>query len=184
VTTIGLAAASRAEAAEAERRPSFAYIDEFQSFTTLAVVEMLTEMRKYAMGFTMAHQYLHQLAPEYSARHSGQRRNPDRFPARRRGRGNRLARVTRRRAAGFAASRERKVKKAELYKVRLAKFARIAVALSIAEGQNAYTENASVCVPKCTHIVSSRSEGLGDTGGPSNCATDTSYRSMNSGRNL
>ncbi len=64
VTTIGLAAASRAEAAEAERRPSFIYIDEFQSFTTLAVVEMLTEMRKYAVGFTMAHQYLHQLALE------------------------------------------------------------------------------------------------------------------------
>jgi hypothetical protein len=64
VTTIGLAATSRAEAAEAKRRPSFIYIDEFQSFTTLAVVEMLTEMRKYAVGFTMAHQYLHQLAPE------------------------------------------------------------------------------------------------------------------------
>lgn len=64
VTTIGLAAASRADSAEADRRPTLVYVDEFQSFTTLAVAEMLAELRKYRVGFTMAHQYLHQLEPQ------------------------------------------------------------------------------------------------------------------------
>jgi hypothetical protein len=63
VTTIGLASASRADVPEAERRATFVYIDEFQSFTTLAMAEMLAELRKYRVGFTMAHQYLHQLEP-------------------------------------------------------------------------------------------------------------------------
>src|SRR6195256_2068499 len=42
----------------------FVYVDEFQSFTTLALVNMLSELRKYRVGFTVAHQYLHQLEPE------------------------------------------------------------------------------------------------------------------------
>jgi hypothetical protein len=37
---------------------------EFQSFTTLALANMLSELRKYRVGFTVAHQYLHQLAPD------------------------------------------------------------------------------------------------------------------------
>jgi hypothetical protein len=40
------------------------YIDEFQSFTTLALANMLSELRKYRVGFTIAHQYLLQLSPE------------------------------------------------------------------------------------------------------------------------
>jgi energy-coupling factor transporter ATP-binding protein EcfA2 len=64
VTTIGLAAMSRADIPESERRPFFVYIDEFQSFTTLALANMLSELRKYAVGMTIAHQYLHQLEPE------------------------------------------------------------------------------------------------------------------------
>ena len=48
----------------AERRDFFVYIDEFQSFTTLALANMLSELRKYRVGFTVAHQYLHQLEPE------------------------------------------------------------------------------------------------------------------------
>jgi type IV secretory pathway TraG/TraD family ATPase VirD4 len=40
------------------------YIDEFQSFTTLALANMLSELRKYRVGFTVAHQYLHQLEPD------------------------------------------------------------------------------------------------------------------------
>jgi type IV secretory pathway TraG/TraD family ATPase VirD4 len=64
VTTIGLAAYSRADTAPESRRDFFVYVDEFQSFTTLAVANMLSELRKYRVGLTMAHQYLHQLEPE------------------------------------------------------------------------------------------------------------------------
>jgi type IV secretory pathway TraG/TraD family ATPase VirD4 len=64
VTTIGLAAFSRADTPPAERRDFFVYIDEFQSFTTLALANMLSELRKYRVGFTVAHQYLHQLEPD------------------------------------------------------------------------------------------------------------------------
>jgi type IV secretory pathway TraG/TraD family ATPase VirD4 len=61
VTTIGLAAYSRADSPAASRRDFFVYIDEFQTFTTLSVANMLAELRKYRVGFTIAHQYLHQL---------------------------------------------------------------------------------------------------------------------------
>src|SRR5437764_4633704 len=64
VTTIGLAAYSRADAPAASRRDFFVYIDEFQTFTTLSVANMLAELRKYRVGFTIAHQYLHQLEPD------------------------------------------------------------------------------------------------------------------------
>jgi type IV secretory pathway TraG/TraD family ATPase VirD4 len=64
VTTIGLAAYSRADTEPASRRDFFVYVDEFQSFTTLAVANMLSELRKYRVGLTMAHQYLFQLEPE------------------------------------------------------------------------------------------------------------------------
>jgi type IV secretory pathway TraG/TraD family ATPase VirD4 len=64
VTTIGLAAFSRADMPASERRDFFVYIDEFQSFTTLALANMLSELRKYRVGFTVAHQYLHQLEPD------------------------------------------------------------------------------------------------------------------------
>jgi hypothetical protein len=64
VTTIGLAAFSRANTSPAERRDFFVYIDEFQSFTTLALTNMLSELRKYRVGFTLGHQYLHQLQPD------------------------------------------------------------------------------------------------------------------------
>jgi type IV secretory pathway TraG/TraD family ATPase VirD4 len=68
VTTIGLAAFSRADTPAAERRDFFVYIDEFQSFTTLALANMLSELRKYRVGFTVAHQYLNQL--EADVRHA------------------------------------------------------------------------------------------------------------------
>lgn len=64
VTTIGLAAYSRADTAAETRRDFFVYVDEFQSFTTLAVANMLSELRKYRVGLTMAHQYLFQLEPD------------------------------------------------------------------------------------------------------------------------
>ena len=64
VTAIGLAAYSRADLPETQRRNFFVYVDEFQSFTTLALASMLSELRKYRIGFTIAHQYIHQLEPD------------------------------------------------------------------------------------------------------------------------
>jgi hypothetical protein len=63
VSTLGLAALSRADAPADTRRPFYAYVDEFQSFTTLAFATMLAEVRKYGLGLTIAHQYLAQLEP-------------------------------------------------------------------------------------------------------------------------
>lgn len=68
VTTIALAAYSRAAIPEEERRPFFTYIDEFHSFTTLAVADMISELRKYRLSLVMAHQHLAQL--EEGVRHA------------------------------------------------------------------------------------------------------------------
>ena len=64
VTTLGLAALSRGDTPEASRRDFFIYIDEFQSFTTLSVANMVSELRKFRIGLTLAHQHLYQLEPE------------------------------------------------------------------------------------------------------------------------
>ena len=64
VTTIGLAGYSRADMQSTKRCDFFVYIDEFGSFTTLALANMLSEMRKYRLGFTVAAQYLQQLEPD------------------------------------------------------------------------------------------------------------------------
>ncbi len=64
VTTIGLAAFSRADMPAETRKDFFVYVDEFQTFTTLALVNMFSELRKYRVGFAVAHQYMHQLQPE------------------------------------------------------------------------------------------------------------------------
>lgn len=64
VTTIGLAAMSRANMPSEKQRPFIVYVDEFQSFTTLSMATMLSELRKYRIGMVMAHQYLHQLEPD------------------------------------------------------------------------------------------------------------------------
>lgn len=63
VTALGSAAFSRAFDEEAKRSPFFIYVDEFQNFTTLAVANMLAELRKYGVGMVLAHQYLSQLDP-------------------------------------------------------------------------------------------------------------------------
>ncbi len=64
VSTIGLAAFSRADSPSVERRPFFLYVDEFQSFTTLMLANMMAELRKYAVGLILAHQYIQQLEPD------------------------------------------------------------------------------------------------------------------------
>jgi hypothetical protein len=64
VSTLGLAAFSRAETPLASRPPFFLYVDEFQTFTTLSFVNMVAELRKNAVGLVLANQHLHQLEPE------------------------------------------------------------------------------------------------------------------------
>src|SRR2546425_7742514 len=61
VSRIGLAALSRTDMPEENRRGFFLYLDEFQSFTTLSLANMLSELRKYRVGMILAHQYLSQL---------------------------------------------------------------------------------------------------------------------------
>jgi Helicase HerA, central domain/TraM recognition site of TraD and TraG len=64
VSRIGLAGLSRADTPEEERRDFHAYLDEFQNFTTLSLATMLSELRKYRVSMTLAHQYLSQVEPE------------------------------------------------------------------------------------------------------------------------
>jgi hypothetical protein len=64
VSTIGLAAFSRADVPPEERHPFFLYLDEFQSFTTLSVANMASELRKYGVALILTHQHLHQLEPD------------------------------------------------------------------------------------------------------------------------
>lgn len=64
VTTLGLAAFSRADIDESRRTDHAVLIDEFQSFTTLSVANMVSELRKYHVGLVLSHQHLYQLEPE------------------------------------------------------------------------------------------------------------------------
>lgn len=64
VSTLGLAAMTRADFPPEQRRPFFLYVDEFQTFTTLSFVNMWSELRKFGVGIVAANQYLHQLEPD------------------------------------------------------------------------------------------------------------------------
>ncbi len=61
VSGLGVAALSRAAMPDSERREFFLYLDEFQTFTTLSLASMLSELRKYRVGLALAHQHLSQL---------------------------------------------------------------------------------------------------------------------------
>lgn len=63
VSTIGLAAFSRADAPLATRRPFALFLDEFQNFTTLSIASMAAELRKYGVSLALANQHLDQLEP-------------------------------------------------------------------------------------------------------------------------
>ncbi|MGN6150338.1 MAG: type IV secretory system conjugative DNA transfer family protein [Rhizomicrobium sp.] len=64
VSTLGLAAFSRADEEPSSRRPFFLYLDEFQNFTTLMLANMMSELRKFGVGLVLAHQYIDQLEPD------------------------------------------------------------------------------------------------------------------------
>lgn len=64
MASIGIAGLSRSELAEEKRRPFYVYGDEFQTYTTLAIANMLAELRKYGVGMILANQYLDQIEEE------------------------------------------------------------------------------------------------------------------------
>ena len=64
VSSLSSAAFSRADTQESQRWPFFIYADEFHNFTTLSLVNMLSELRKFGVGMVLAHQYIHQLDDE------------------------------------------------------------------------------------------------------------------------
>ncbi len=61
VTKLQVAALSRADLPESERKPFYLYIDEFQNFITPSIATILSEARKYQLGLIVAHQYMGQL---------------------------------------------------------------------------------------------------------------------------
>ena len=61
ITKMQLAAMSRVDTPERERRDFYLYIDEFQNFSTESFVNILSEARKYRLSLILAHQYIAQL---------------------------------------------------------------------------------------------------------------------------
>jgi hypothetical protein len=64
ITSIASAAFSRVDTTEEDRVPFMVYMDEFHNFTTLSLVNMFSELRKFKVGMTLAHQYMDQLDDE------------------------------------------------------------------------------------------------------------------------
>jgi len=61
VSKLQMAALSRADLPEDERKDFYLYIDEFQNYVTDSIATILSEARKYRLCLTLAHQYLGQL---------------------------------------------------------------------------------------------------------------------------
>jgi type IV secretory pathway TraG/TraD family ATPase VirD4 len=63
-TQFQLAAMSRADTPEADRRDFHLVIDEFHNFTTDSFAAIFAEARKYRLCLNLSHQYLDQLSPD------------------------------------------------------------------------------------------------------------------------
>lgn len=61
ITKLQLAAMSRVDILEPERKDFFLYVDEFQNFATVSFVNILSEARKYRLNLILAHQYITQM---------------------------------------------------------------------------------------------------------------------------
>ncbi len=61
VSKINMAAMSRADTPEDQRKDFFLYVDEFQNFATETFGEILSEARKYHLALIMAHQFIAQI---------------------------------------------------------------------------------------------------------------------------
>lgn len=64
ITKLQLAALSRVDIPEEERRDFYLYVDEFQNFVTDSFATILSEARKYRLNLIMGHQYIGQLTPD------------------------------------------------------------------------------------------------------------------------
>ena len=61
ITKLQLAAMSRVDTPEDQRKDFFLYVDEFQNFATEAFVNILSEARKYRLSLILGHQYIAQM---------------------------------------------------------------------------------------------------------------------------
>jgi len=61
ITKIQLAAMSRVDMPEKDRKDFYLYVDEFQNFTSDSFANILSEARKYRLNLILAHQYIEQL---------------------------------------------------------------------------------------------------------------------------
>jgi type IV secretory pathway TraG/TraD family ATPase VirD4 len=61
ITKIQLAAMSRVDVPESQRKDFYLYVDEFQNFATESFVNILSEARKYRLSLTLGHQYIAQM---------------------------------------------------------------------------------------------------------------------------
>lgn len=61
ISKLQLAAMSRVDTMESERRAFYLYVDEFQNFATDSFRSILSEARKYRLGLILTHQYIAQL---------------------------------------------------------------------------------------------------------------------------
>ncbi|MDD2566324.1 MAG: type IV secretory system conjugative DNA transfer family protein [Candidatus Gracilibacteria bacterium] len=61
VSKINIAAMSRADTPEDQRKDFYLYVDEFQNFATDTFGEILSEARKYHLALIMAHQFIAQI---------------------------------------------------------------------------------------------------------------------------
>jgi len=61
ITKLQLAAMSRVDIPEDERKDFYLYVDEFQNFATDSFVNILSEARKYRLALILAHQYIAQM---------------------------------------------------------------------------------------------------------------------------
>jgi ribosomal protein S10 len=64
VAKLQMAAFTRADIPEPERKDFYLYIDEFQNFVTPSIATILSEARKYRLNLVMAHQYMGQLTKD------------------------------------------------------------------------------------------------------------------------
>jgi len=66
ITKLQLAAMSRVDIPEEERKDFFLYIDEFQNFATESFANILSEARKYRLALILGHQYIKQMDEKVS----------------------------------------------------------------------------------------------------------------------
>ena len=64
VPRILMAALSRADIPESQRRPFYLYVDEFQNFATPDFATILSEARKYKLNLAVANQFIGQMEEE------------------------------------------------------------------------------------------------------------------------